>query len=167
MRPVARLLVALLLLPALAEGQQMTLTVTGANAAATSPTLAEYVAGSMARSFTYTLSLAGASQNATYPTGCSYTGTVTMTARDANLGNSKALSDISWSSTGSGAGAASTLVQNQAVTLGTQTFTSFTTAASVTVTLTTTLRWTETSTSFAGTALLFGLTATPSGGNNC
>ena len=160
MRRAVLALVVLLLLPAVARGQQMTLTVTSANAAATAPTIAEYVAGQMARSFTYQVSLAGQGQ---YPSGCSYTGVVTMTPTSANLGNSKLLSDVSWS-TPSGSG---TLASGQAATLGTHTFTSYTSTSVITVSLTTTLRWTETSTSFAGTALRFGLTATPSGGSSC
>jgi hypothetical protein len=158
------LLVASLLLPALAEGQSMTLTVTNAGTS-TSPTLAEYKAGQMARSFTYTLALAGPAANSTFPSGCTYSGTVRMTPTSADLGNSKSLADVSWSSSLGNSG--SSLTQNSFVTLGTQTFTSYTTATQVTVTLTTTLRWTETSTSFSGTGLRFDLLASATGGSNC
>lgn len=162
MRRAAFVLAVLLLLPAVAEGQVMTLTVTNANTATSNPTLAEYQAGQMSRSFTYQLSLAG---SGTYPTGCSYSGTVKMVPASANLGNSKSLADVSWSTSLGTSG--SGLTQNSAVTFGTQSFTNYTSAALVTVTLTTALRWTETSTSFTGTALRFDLVASASGGNNC
>ena len=150
-----------LLLRTLSVGaQEFTVTLTNEDVVAAAPTIGEYQQGFMERTFTYQVTAAGS-----FKSSCTVVTSVAMAPTSASLGSTKALSDITVSSSLGTVTALSAFSQNTFLLLGSQTFTSTSPSAAplVTVTLRTTLRWSESASSYAGTNLRFRLTATPSG----
>ncbi|MDQ8155305.1 MAG: hypothetical protein P3B98_11655 [Gemmatimonadota bacterium] len=157
MRRMARVALAAALFGASAHAlsaQTATLTVTGAATQMPSPTLADYVAGSLTdpTPVTYSLRLNSGRAN------CTYTIRVQLRASGADLGSGKPISDLQWSTTGS-----YTSVTASYVTVATHTMSTAATTASGSITLRVRLNWTDTAASYTGSALGFRTSGTASG----
>jgi len=150
-------LALLVLLPALASGQQsrtVTLAITGGNVATQNPTRADYDAGFVTRAtpLTWTATVIGPRSN------CTYNATVQMRATSSTIGNGKSIADVRWSN----GGAYNTLTTSY-VTIGTGALTSGTRSRSGSLTFRILLDWTEEDASFNGSELQFLVSATSTG----
>ena len=149
------------LVPAAARAQTVTLSVSSLGSAMQNPTLANYDAGFVTdatpASYTVTLTNASAKNNCTYATA------VQVRASSATIGNAKAISTVSWST----GGAYTALTQSWA-TIATHNLVKATGQSTVntatgSLTFRVALAWSEPSASFAGTALEFQASVSPTG----
>ena len=149
-------LALLVLLPALASGQTVTLTISGANVAMQNPTLADYDAGFVidATPLTWTATVNSPKRDR----DCTYNVTVQVRASSNNIGNSKSISNVRWSN----GGAPVPLTQTYA-TIGTAALNRSTPSRSGSLTFRILLNWTESNASFTGSGLQFQVLADPIG----